>query len=162
MKLNFMTIVITIAVAQALVSAQDNGLERSIEGVWQVTFNPYNCDTGEPIPTGTAETLFTFHKDGTISAWAQNNPITVTRSPFHGLWKREKGWNEYSTKYMALQYNLTTGAFGARQISGGSLVLSESGNEYTASSSTTVFFVDGRPPARGCSIQVGTRMTMDQ
>jgi hypothetical protein len=75
----------------------------------------------------------------------------------HGLWNREQGWNEYSTKLVLLQYNLTTGAFSARQEARGTLVLGESGSKFTASSSTTVFFANGNPPATGCSTAVGVR-----
>jgi hypothetical protein len=149
--------ILMVAGGMQIVSAQSESPERSIEGVWRVTFTPHNCVTGDPIPAAVFEALFSFHKDGTMSVWSQNNVITVTRTPGHGLWQREQGWNEYSTKFILLQYNLTTGAFSARQEARGTLVLGESGNEYTASSSTTVFFANGNPPVTGCSTSVGTR-----
>lgn len=146
-----------IASSQTAVIAQDAVPPRTLEGVWQVTFTPYNCVTGDPIPAAIFQALFTFHKDGTMSVWAQNNVITVTRSPGHGLWQKQQGWNEYSTKFLLLQYSPVTGAYGARQESRGTLTLSESGNEYSASSSTTVFFTNGNPPVTGCSTAVGHR-----
>jgi len=151
-------VVVTLAIGQAAVTAQDKEpVERTLEGVWRVTFTPYNCATGVPIPPAVFEGLFTFHKDGTMSVWTNNNVITVTRTPGHGLWRREQGWNEYSTKYVNLHYNLTTGAFSGRQEAAGTLVLGESGDEYTSSNVTTVFFANGNPPATGCSTAVGVR-----
>lgn len=154
---SLVVIAIAFAVSNAAVAAQEAAPPRTIEGVWHVTFTPYNCTTGAPIPTAIFESLFTYHKDGTMSVWSQNNTITVTRSPGHGMWQKGTGWSEYSTKFIILQYNLATGAFGARQEARGNLVLSESGNEYTASASTTVFFLNGNPPATGCSTAVGVR-----
>ena len=148
---------IAIGSSQLAVIAQDAASPRTLEGVWYVTFTPYNCITGDPIPAAAFPALFTFHKDGTMSVWSQNNVITVTRSPGHGLWQKEQGWNEYSTKFILLQYNPVTGASGARQEDRGTLTLSESGNEYSATSSTTVFFVNGNPPLTGCSTAVGVR-----
>lgn len=156
-KYGIVAIAIALAVSQATVIAQGDAPERSLEGVWQVSVTPHNCITGVPIPTAAFEALMAFHKDGTLSAWFQNSTITVTRSPFFGLWKSEQGWGEYSTKYVALQYNLTTGAFSARQVSQGTLVLGNSGDEFTSSGSTTVFFANGNPPVTGCSTSVGTR-----
>ena len=64
------------------------------QGVWLVTVTPRNCVTGVPIPAAAFEALYTFHNDGTMSAWLQNSTITTTRSPNHGLWKRENGSSE--------------------------------------------------------------------
>ncbi len=160
-KYGIMAIVIALAISQTTVTAQDAAPERSLEGVWLATFTPHNCLTGDPIPTAVFEAIYTFHKDGTTSVWSQSNVITVTRSPFHGLWKRENGWNEYSTKMVGLAYNLTTGALSSRVVAGGALVLGESGDEFTYRGSSTAFFVNGNPPATGCSSAVGTRFKLE-
>ena len=130
-------LVVGLLASQATVAAQDAGApERSIEGVWLVTVTPRNCVTGIPIPTASFEALFTFHKGGTMSAWLQNSTITTTRSPNHGLWKREEGWSDYSFKVVHLRYNLTTGVFIGSQEGAGTLVLGESGDEFTTDGST--------------------------
>lgn len=152
------TLLVLVVLGVALTTvAQEAAPERGLEGAWVATFTPRSCATGEPLGVPVFQALLTFHKGGTISVWSQQSTITVTRSPFHGTWERAQGWNEYSMKYVGLQYNLTTGAFGGRQEARGSLVLSESGNEFTAESISTVFFASGAPPASACSTSVATR-----
>ena len=135
--------------------------DRGIDGVWRLTFTPHNCLTGTPIPTAVFEALFTFHKDGTMSVWSHNNVITLTRSPSHGLWRRGQGWNEYSTKFINLHYNLATGAYQGRQEAKGSFALSASGNDLTSTNSTTVFDANGNAFAFGCSTSIGTRFELE-
>jgi hypothetical protein len=152
-----------LAVSQATVAAQAaDAPERSIEGVWRVTVTPRNCVTGVPIPTAAFEALFTFHKGGTMSAWLQNSTITTTRSPNHGLWKRDAGWSAYSFKFVHLRYNLTTGVFIGTQEGAGTLVLGESGDEFTTDGSTASFDANGNPTGSSCSNSVGTRFKFDQ
>lgn len=156
-------VVIGLTVAQVTATAQDSeGLDRTIQGVWRVTTTPRNCVTGVPIPTAAFEALFTFHKDGTMSAWLQNSTITTTRSPSFGLWRRENSWSDYSFKFVHLRYNVTTGMFIGRQDSGGSLVLDESGDAITTEGSTQGFDVNGNPSGPGgCSTSVGTRFKLE-
>jgi hypothetical protein len=163
-RYGIMAIVIALAISQTTVTAQDGEeQERSIEGVWRVRTTPRNCVTGVPIPTAAFEALFTFHKGGTISAWAQNSVISITRSPSHGLWKRERGWSDYSFKIVHLRYNLTTGEFFGRQESSGTLLLGESGDQFTTDGSTTGFDVNDNPVGTGgCSNSVGTRFKLEQ
>ncbi len=153
-----------LAVSQATVAPQeaDAPQRRSIEGVWRVTVTPRNCVTGVPIPTAAFEALFTFHKGGTMSAWLQNSTITTTRSPNHGLWKRDEGWSAYSFKFVHLRYNLTTGVFIGRQEGAGILVLGESGDEFTTDGSTALFDANGNPTGTSCSNSVATRFKFEQ
>jgi hypothetical protein len=127
-----------------------------------VTTTPRNCETGVPIPTAAFESLFTFHKDGTMSVWAQNATITTTRSPSHGLWRREHGQNDYAFKFVHLRYSLSTGAFLGRQEASGILELGENGDEFTTESSTAVFDVNGNPGVPGCANSVGIRFEIDE
>jgi hypothetical protein len=151
-------LVVGLAVPHGTVAAQDAAApERSIEGVWQVTVTPRNCVTGVPIPLAAFEALYTFHKDGTLSAWFQNATITTTRSPNHGLWRRDHGWSDYSVKFVHLRYNLATGMFIGRQEGAGTLVLGESGDEFTTDGSTALFDANGNAAGGGCSNSVGTR-----
>jgi len=152
-----------LAVSQATVAAQDaDAPERSIEGVWRVTVTPRNCATGVPIPTAAFEALFTFHSGGTMSAWLENSTITTTRSPNHGLWKRDEGWSAYSIKFVHLRYNLSTGMFIGRQEGAGTLVLAESGDEFTTDGLTALFDANGNPSGASCSNSVGTRFKFEQ
>ena len=170
----FLALVMLIGATQIFVAGQDSEnsgvllgqderFGRTIEGVWRARITPRNCVTGVPIPTAAFEALFTFHKGGTMSAWTQNNVITVTRSPAHGLWKRESGWSDYKFKFVHLRYSLTTGELLARQEGGGTLVLGESGDEFTSDGSSRSFDVNGNPIGSGsCSNSVGTRFKLEQ
>ena len=154
-------LLIAMITMQGVASAQDSSPVRSIEGVWQISVTPKNCATGVPVPGAAFEALITFHKGGTLSAWFQNPTITVTRSPGHGLWNQDHGWSDYSFKFVHLRYNLVTGAFIGKQVASVTLVLSESGNEFTADGSNTLFDVNGNPTGTGCSDSHGVRFEMD-
>jgi hypothetical protein len=150
-----------LAVAQAAVRAQDGDQERTVEGVWRVTIVPRFCATGDPIPGAAAESLWTFHKDRTMDVWAQNNVITTTRSPSQGLWRLDHGWSDYSFGFVHLRYDPATGAFIGRQEAKGTLVLGESGDDFSTDSSTKLFDVNGNLEFTGCAKSVGTRFKLE-
>lgn len=135
--------------------------DRSLAGVWLVTITPRNCVTGDPNPSAAFESLFTFHEDGTMLVSFRNNTLALERTAAHGLWRRDLGWNEYSFKFVHIRRSVATGLFAGKQESGGTLVLSQSGDEFTTDASTTVFSVDGVPGTPGCSNSVGTRFKME-
>jgi hypothetical protein len=162
MKYGILVIAAALSVSQAAANDQDDERRKGgLKGVWRVTITPRNCMTGVPIPAAISEALFTFHKDGTMSVWAQNATITTTRSPSHGLWRREHGWNDYAFKFVHLRYNLATGVFLGRQESTGLLELGESGDEFTTDSSVVVFDANGNPGVPGCANSVGIRFEID-
>jgi len=152
-----------VAVATAAMLAPTTGsadssaaVERQLAGVWMVTTTPRDCISGNPFPQAAFEGLFTYHAGGTMTAWVQNATIAVTRSPSHGLWEQTSGWNHYSFEFVHLRYDLS-GTYIGRQVATGTLVLSESGDELTTSSSTSVFDVDGNRIGGGCASATGTR-----
>jgi hypothetical protein len=155
-------LVVGLAISPATVAAHDAGAsERGLQGVWLVTVTPRNCATGVPIPLAAFEALYTFHKDGTLAAWFQNSTIATTRSPNHGLWRRDQGWSDYSFRFVHLRYNLATGAFIGRQEGAGTLALGASGDEFTTDGSTVLFDANGNPTGVSCSNSVGTRFTFE-
>ena len=155
--------IICLTFFQSIATAQAEDVpKRTLQGVWEVTIIPRNCATGDPIPNAASKALYAFHNDGTMSVWAQNNTITTTRSPSFGLWQNTHGWSDYSFKFVHLRYNLTTGIFIGKQEGRGTLVLSESGDEFTTEGSVTLFDVNGNPGTPGCSNSVGTRFELDQ
>jgi len=159
-----MTIVILISVVAVTAqsgTAQDKAPERSVEGVWLVKITPRNCATGDPIPAAAFESLFTFHRDGTMLASFRNNSLVLERTAAHGLWRRDHGWSDYSFKFVHIRRNLTTGLFAGKQESFGTLVLSESGDEFTKDGYTIVYSVDGIPGTPSCSNSVGTRFKLE-
>jgi hypothetical protein len=141
------------------VTSQSEAPERSLVGVWLVKITQRNCTTG--IPTAAFESLWTFHKDGTM-LFSINNSFVLERTAAHGLWRRDLGWSDYSFKFVHLRRNLTTGLFAGKQESFGTLVLSESGDEFTTDAHTIVYSVDGIPTLPpGCSNAVGTRFKLE-
>lgn len=154
-------IAIALAVSPATVTAQDHAPDRSLAGVWFVKITPRNCATGEPIPTAAFEALFTLDEDKTMLVSLRNPSLTLERTAAHGLWRPDLGWSEYSFKFVHIRRNVSTAAFAGLQESAGTLVLAESGDEFTTDASTTVFDVNGNPVGiPGCSNSVGTRFKL--
>ena len=156
-KMSIMLVMITLAMAQASVTAQNEPPERSIEGVWEVATTPRDCTTGEPIPTATFVGLYTFHKDGTMISWYSSG----TPSTGHGLWRRETGWSDYSFKLVRILRN-TAGVFSGKSEIGGTLTLSESGDQYTSDEYNTAYSIDGVPGIPRCTNSVGTRFKLEE
>ena len=91
----------------------------------------------------------------------RNNSLVLERTAAHGLWRRDRGWSDYSFKFVHLRRNLTTGLFAGKQEGGGTLVLSDSGDEFTSDGNSIVYSVDGIPGTPGCSNSVGTRFKLE-
>jgi hypothetical protein len=131
-----------------------------LTGAWLVTIMPRNCATGDSLPNLAHEALFTFHEDGTLSVWAQNNSITLTRSPSHGIWKAGKHGN-YRLTFVHLRYSLETGKYLGRQDAVATITLQgRGGDEFSMDSSATVYDADGTVAARACSNSTGVRLTL--
>jgi len=157
LKYGIIAVFVALAFFQSKVTAQE-GVSPSLEGVWEVTTTPRNCATGEPIPAAAFRSMFTFHKDGTLINWySQGTPATG-----HGLWRRELGRTDYSFKLRRLLRTTTVPAvFGGTQELGGTVVLSDSGDQYTSDEYMIVYSADGVPGTPACINSVGTRFKLD-
>ena len=158
MRCGIIMTVVILMISVVPVTAQSEAPERSLEGVWLVKITQRNCITGDPIAA--FESLWTFHKDGTMLV-SFNNSFVLERTAAHGLWRRDLGWSDYSFKIVHIRRNLTTGLFAGKQESFGTLVLSESGDEFTTDAHTIGYSVDGIPGPGGCSNAVGTRFKLE-
>lgn len=157
-KYRLITIAIALSISQAMVSAQNAPPERTLEGVWEVRTTPRNCTTGDPIPAAAFVGLYTFHKDGTMISWYSSG----TPATGQGLWRRELGWSDYSFKLRRLLRSTTTpSVFSGKQEIGGTLTLSESGDEYTSDEYMIVYSIDGVPGTPACINSVGTRFKLE-
>ena len=137
----------------------DKPPERSLTGAWRVALTPRHCVTGAPLPALGApyQGLYTFHKGGTLSEWLTNTVVLPTlRSPGHGVWRKAHGRHTYSYSIIFNRYD-TLGIITGTQQGHAELVLGESGNDYTATSSVQIFDVDGNLLLRNCSTIEGTR-----
>ena len=148
---------IALALLQISVPAQEhNGRQRRLEGVWEVTSTPRDCTTGVPIPTAAFEALYTFQGDGTTSATVSGG----TPFLFHGLWRREHGWRDYSFRQVRI-LRTAAGVFSGKQEIGGTLMLSGSGDEYTSVEYMIMYGVDGIPGTPSCINSFGTRFKLE-
>ncbi|HBR56191.1 MAG TPA: hypothetical protein DEA22_01770 [Blastocatellia bacterium] len=152
--LRYAVVAVIIATAISESNAQE-GVSRSLEGVWEVMKTPRNCTTGEPV--GAAfEALVTFHRDGKLTSSASNlNPLS-----FHGLWQRELGWSDYSFRQKRFIRNPDQ-SFAGKQEVGGTVTLSESGDEFTSDEVMILFSIDGVPGPPFCLTSVGTRFKLE-
>ena len=174
MTLRKQTLVIALSVIMALtmtvsiVSGQNsqdnhsaessNARKRTIVGVWRTVVTPRDCQTGDPIPNvPPIQGLFTFNKGGTMSEYGIGPGQTpALRSPGHGIWQREKGWQDYSFKFTFLRYNASGVFIGSQKITA-TLELGASGDEFTTSSAIEVFDANGNLIGTGCATATGAR-----
>ena len=149
-----LTVTFSIASGQNQASNSSAASERTIHGVWQTAVTPRNCQTGQPVAP-TFHGLFTFNQGGTLSEFGVvANP--AQRSPGHGLWQREQGWNDYSLKFTFLRYD-ASGAFIGTQKVTATLELGASGDEFTTNGAVEIFDASGNLVGTGCATAVGTR-----
>ena len=137
-------------------SAVSNASERTIEGVWRTAVAPRNCQTDAVGPFG-IRGLFTFHEGGTMSEFGVAPGSTpALRSPGHGIWQREHGWQDYSLAFTYYRYDVS-GAFVGSQKVRATLELGASGDEFTGKSAVEVFDANDNLVATACAASVGTR-----
>src|SRR6478609_6679481 len=91
-------------------SASPNGAERTIVGAWRTVVTPINCQTGLQVAPP-LRGLFTFNEGGTMSEYGIGpGSSPALRSPGHGAWQREQGWQDYSFAFTFYRYN-SSGVF---------------------------------------------------
>jgi hypothetical protein len=136
-------------------SATANASARSIRGVWRTVVTPRNCQTGEPILTLSG--LFTFNQGGTMSEYGIGpGSSPALRSPGHGVWHREHGWQEYSFAFTYYRYN-ASGAFLGSQKVMAALQLGASGDDFASRSVIEILDVTDNVIGVGCATAIGTR-----
>lgn len=174
MNLKKQTLVIALAMITALtmtvsiVSGQNiqenqssessNARQRTIVGAWRTMVTPRNCQTGDPIPNVPAfPGLFTFNKGGTMSEYGIGPGMSpALRSPGHGIWRRERGRQDYSFTFTFYRYNASGVFLGSQKITA-ALELAASGDEFTTNSSIEVFDANDNLIGAGCATAAGTR-----
>jgi hypothetical protein len=159
------TMISALALTVALAFAQDTQLqqapaasesnERTIRGVWRTAVTPRNCQTGDAILTLSG--LFTFNQGGTMSEYGiPPGSSPALRSPGHGVWRREHGWQDYSFAFTYYRYN-ASGVFVGSQRVRATLELGAGGDEFASRSAIEILDVDGAVIGTGCATALGTR-----
>ena len=129
--------------------------KKTIVGAWRTVVTPRNCQTGEPL--GSLRGLFTFNEGGTMSEYGIGpGSSPALRSPGHGVWQPEQGWQEYSFAFTYYRYNASGVFIGSQKVTA-TLELGESGDEFTTSSSIQVLDATDNVVGTGCGTAVGTR-----
>ena len=131
--------------------------ERTIEGVWRTAVTLLNCQTGQPLGVPPFPGLFTFHDDGTMSEFGIGpGSSPALRSPGHGVWQREHGWQDYSYTFMYYRYN-SSGVFIGSQIVTSELELAASGDAFVTKSAVEILDVSNNVTGTVCASAAGTR-----
>ena len=78
------------------------------------------------------------------------------RSPGHGVWQHEHGWQNYSYTFTYYRYD-SSGVFIGSQKVTSALELGASGDEFIAHSAVDVFDANGNVIATFCAVNAGTR-----
>ena len=137
-------------------SAWSNSRERTISGVWQTVVTPRNCQTGAPVAPP-FRGLFTFNEGGTMSEYGIGpGSSPALRSPGHGVWQRDHGWQDYSFAFTFYRYNSAGVFIGSQKITA-TLELAASGDGFTTNSQIEVFDANDNVIGTACATAAGTR-----
>ena len=158
-------VISTLAITASIASAQDaqhqqssatsRANERTIQGVWRTVVTPRNCQTGEAILSLSG--LFTFNQGGTMSEYGIGpGSSPALRSPGHGVWEREHGWQDYSFAFTFYRYDASGVFLGSQKVSA-ALELGGSGDEFASRSVIEILDVNDAVIGTGCATAVGTR-----
>ena len=136
-------------------SATSKAGERTIRGVWRTAVTPRNCQTGDAILTFAG--LFTFNQGGTMSEFGIGpGSSPALRSPGHGVWEREHGWQDYSFAFTYYRYDASGVFLGSQKVKA-TLELGVGGDEFTSRSAIETLNANGVVIGTACATAVGTR-----
>jgi hypothetical protein len=157
LKTQIVVIALGLAASTSLVWSADRPARvatPTIEGVWQVTRCRANCETGEcigsPVPA-----LITFHRDGTMTAYANPPGTGPLDTPEAGVWQREPGSQNYSFHDVSYVYD-EAGAFAGSGVVTANVHLTNA-NSFTYSAAIEFFDADGNLLFTICGHSEGTR-----
>lgn len=150
-----MVLTMTAPVVLGQDKGSSSGNERTIVGAWRTVVTARNCLTGDP--AFTLKGLFTFNEGGTMSEYGISpSQSPALRSPGHGVWQRNPGWQEYSIAFTFYRYNANGVFIGSQKVKA-ALHLSTSGDEFTTTSAIEVLDASDNVIATGCATSTGTR-----
>jgi hypothetical protein len=131
------------------------GEPRTLQGAWRTRITGVDCQTG--VPLGSFPGLFTFNAGGTLSEYgAGPGSSPALRSPGHGVWQREQGWQNYSYAFTFYRYDASGVFIGSQKVTS-SLELGASGDEFVSRSVVTVLDANDNVIVTRCATAAGTR-----
>src|SRR5688572_11083089 len=133
-----------------------DGGPRTLQGVWRTRISGVDCQTGVPLG-GSFPGVFTFNEGGTLSEYgAAPGSSPALRSPGHGVWKRELGWQNYSYAFTYFRYDASGAFIGSQKVTS-VLELGATGNEFISRSVVTVLDANDNVIVTRCASAAGTR-----
>jgi hypothetical protein len=150
-----LAVVTVVTTAMPVVSAQIAVNEVSIQGTWRTVVTPHNCQTGAPFPSLAGQ--FTFHQGGTMAEYGIGpGSSPALRSPGHGVWQRQHGWQLYSFAFTFYRYNASGVLLGSQKITG-ELELGAAGDTFATRSVIEILDLNDVVVGSGCATAAGTR-----
>jgi hypothetical protein len=157
LKTQIVAIVLGVAASTSLVWSADRAAREAtptIEGVWQVSRCRANCETGEclmsPIPA-----LMTFHRDGTLVAYANPPGTGPLDTPEAGTWQREPGRQNYSFHDVSYAYDENGVFAGSGEVTANIHLTSP--NSFIYRATIDFYDADGNLLFSFCGTSTGTR-----
>ena len=132
------------------------GVHRTIQGAWRTRVTGVDCQTG--VPLGPAfPGLFTFNDGGTMSEYGIGpGSSPALRSPGHGVWQHDQGWQNYSYAFTYYRYDATGAFIGSQKVTS-ALELGANGDEFVSHSIVTVLDASDNVIVTRCATAAGTR-----
>jgi hypothetical protein len=128
---------------------------RTIIGVWRTVVTPRNCQTDARFPSLAG--VFTFNEGGTMSEYGIGpGSSPALRSPGHGIWRREHGWQDYSLAFIYYRYDASGVLLGSQKITA-TLELFAGGDEFATRSVIEVLDDHDNVIGTGCATAAGKR-----
>lgn len=135
------------AATQTMLSAQEPS---GLEGIWSVSVNVTNCQTGAPIRT--VASLQEFRLDGSMIETAN----TASRGISEGVWG-QAGDHTVAALYWFYRYN-ADGTFASRASVTDKIIVGSKGN-FTSSGVVIDYDANGNLLTTGCFTHTATRLT---
>jgi hypothetical protein len=146
----------TMAEVVSASAPQGASSERTITGVWRTLVTPVHCETSQPLAPP-LQGLFTFHAGGTMSEYGvPPGSSPALRSPGHGIWRREHGWQQYSFGFVFNRYDMSGAFLGLQRVSG-AVELDASGDRLTTTSQVQVLDAAANVVATFCATAAAVR-----
>jgi hypothetical protein len=137
-----------LAALQTTLMAEDT---YTIRGVWDVTVNVTNCQTGALIRT--VRSVQMFSRDGSFSETAN----TFLRGSSIGAWN-QVGYRMYGASYWFFRYK-PDGTFASIARATDAVVLNRNGNEFNASGTIEDFDANNLLLSTGCFTHSAKRLS---
>jgi len=157
-KLIILSIGSVLTIVSPMSFASSQAAERTIAGAWRTAVTLVNCQSGLPVGAPTFPGLATFQDGGTMSEFGVGpGSSPALRSPGHGVWQRELGWQDYSFTFIHYRYDASGAFIGSQRVTA-ALELAASGDAYASKAVVEILGVNNSVIATACATSAATRI----